>query len=151
MVFLEYWNNPEATAAKVPDGWLRTGDMGELDGDGSFRFIGRADDVITSGGYRIGPGEVETCLSSHPAVAMAAVIGVSDPVRGEIVKAFVVPAPGTEPSPTLAAALQVFVKERLAAYEYPRQIEFLDSLPTTTTGKIRRGALRAREAGSRQT
>jgi acetyl-CoA synthetase len=155
VVFLRYWNNPDATAEKVPidgeyPGWLRTGDMAEIDGDGWFRFIGRVDDIISSGGYRIGPGEVESCLASHPAVALAAVIGAPDAVRGEIVKAFVVPAAGREPTPALAAALQTFVKNQLAAYEYPRQIEFVESLPMTTTGKIRRGALRAREAETSQ-
>jgi acetyl-CoA synthetase len=146
VVFLSYWQNPEATAAKVPDGWLRTGDMAEQDGDGSFRFVGRKDDVISSGGYRIGPGEVEGCLACHPSVALAAVVGVPDALRGEIVKAFVVPAPGVNPSPELASELQAFVKGRLAAYEYPRQIEFLESLPLTSTGKIRRGVLRERGA-----
>jgi len=146
VMFLGYWNNPEATTTKVPDGWLRTGDMAEMDGDGAFRFVGRADDVISSGGYRIGPGEVESCLATHPAVAMAAVIGSPDAVRGEIVKAFIVPATGFTGSTDLAAELQSYVKERLAAYEYPRSIEFVDSLPMTATGKIRRAALREREA-----
>jgi acetyl-CoA synthetase len=149
VVFLGYWQNPDATAAKVLDGWLRTGDMGEQDTDGSFHFVGRTDDVISSGGYRIGPGEVEACLASHPDVALAAVIGVPDPVRGEIVKAFVVPASGADPTTALATDLQAYVKERLAAYEYPRQIEFLDSLPLTTTGKIRRTVLRQREVQGR--
>ena len=146
VVFLGYWNNPRATAEKVRDGWLRTGDLGEMGDDGSLRFIGRADDVISSGGYRIGPGEVEATLVRHPAVAMAAVIGAPDPVRGQVVKAFVVPAAGVEPSDALAAELQAFVKNRLAAYEYPRQIVFIDELPMTTTGKIRRTALRELDA-----
>ena len=146
VVFLGYWNKPEATAQKVRDGWLLTGDVAEMDDDGWFRFIGRTDDVISSGGYRIGPGEIESCLATHPAVAVAAVIGVPDPIRGAVIKAFVVPADGIEPTDALAAELQSHVKDRLAAYEYPRQIEFIESLPMTTTGKIRRGALRSREA-----
>jgi acetyl-CoA synthetase len=142
VVFLGYWNNPTATAEKVRDGWLHTGDLGVMEDDGSIRFIGRADDVISSGGYRIGPGEVEASLVKHPAVAMAAVVGVPDPVRGEVVKAFIVVAAGVERTAALASELQLFVKTRLAAYEYPRQIEFVDELPLTTTGKIRRAELR---------
>jgi acetyl-CoA synthetase len=146
VVFLGYWNNPEATAEKVCDGRLRTGDRATVDGDGSFRFVGRVDDIISSGGYRIGPGEVETCLARHPAVALAAVVGAPDPIRGQIVKAFVVLADGREASPALADELRAFVKGRLAAHEYPRAIEFIDALPMTTTGKVQRSALRAREA-----
>ena len=148
VVFLGYWNRPEATAEKVRDGWLRTGDLGELDDDGSIKFIGRQDDVITSGGYRIGPGEVEASLVRHPSVAMAAVVGVPDQIRGEVVKAFVVPAEGIEPTAGLALELQEFVRRRLAAYEYPRAIEFVDSLPLTTTGKIQRWLLREPEAST---
>jgi acetyl-CoA synthetase len=144
VVFLGYWRNPAATAEKVRDGWLRTGDLAEQDEDGSFRFVGRADDVITSGGYRIGPAEVEGSLAQHPAVALAAVVGVPDAVRGEIVKAFVVLAPGVEATATLAGELQAFVRTRLAAYEYPREVEFVDALPMTTTGTIQRAALRRR-------
>ena len=144
VVFLGYWNNQAATADKIRDGWLRTGDLGTIDDDGSIRFIGRADDVITSGGYRIGPGEIEACLVRHPAVSLVAVVGSPDPVRGQVVKAFVVPAEGREGTPQLAKELQSFVKERLAAYEYPRVIEFIDELPMTTTGKIQRGVLRQR-------
>ena len=148
VVFLGYWRDPEATAAKVRDGWLLTGDTATVDDDGYFHFLGRQDDVITSAGYRIGPGEIEECLIRHPAVALAAAIGVPDPERGQIVKAFVVAAPGSAPSPALAAELQGFVRERLAAYEYPRAVEFVDSLPLTVTGKIRRGELRRlHEAG----
>jgi acetyl-CoA synthetase len=142
VVFLGYWRNDDATAAKVRDGWLRTGDQAEQDADGYLRFVGRDDDVITSGGYRIGPGEVEECLIRHPAVALAAVIGSPDADRGEVVKAFVVPAPGVAPGDTLATELQAFVRERLAAYEYPRAVAFVDELPMTVTGKIRRGELR---------
>ena len=149
VIMLGYWNRPEATAEKIRDGWLRTGDIGEQDEDGYLRFVGRADDVIMSGGYRIGPSEIEACLERHPAVALAAAIGVPDALRGEIVKAFVVPAAGTKPSAGLATELQALVRRRLAAYEYPREIEFVDSLPLTTTGKIRRGELRSAETERR--
>ncbi|MDQ2104675.1 acyl-CoA synthetase [Azospirillum isscasi] len=147
VMFLQYWNNPEATAAKfVGDGgdWLVTGDQGELDADGYIRFVGRDDDVITSAGYRIGPGEIEDCLIGHPAVRMAAVVGVPDPLRTEIVKAFIVLQDGVRPSDQLAAEIQAHVKTRLAAHEYPRAVEFVDSLPMTTTGKIIRRELRSR-------
>ncbi|MGY0793316.1 acyl-CoA synthetase [Azospirillum argentinense] len=147
VMFLQYWNNPEATAAKfVGDGgdWLVTGDQGELDADGYIRFVGRDDDVITSAGYRIGPGEIEDCLIGHPAVRMAAVVGVPDPLRTEIVKAFIVLQDGVRPSDELAAEIQAHVKTRLAAHEYPRAVEFVDSLPMTTTGKIIRRELRGR-------
>jgi acetyl-CoA synthetase len=142
VVFLGYWRNEEATAAKVRDGWLRTGDLAEQDDDGYLHFLGRDDDVITSAGYRIGPGEIEECLARHPAVALAAVIGTPDDERGEVVKAYVVPAPGAEAGEPLARELQSFVRERLAAYEYPRAVEFVEELPMTVTGKIRRGELR---------
>jgi acetyl-CoA synthetase len=142
VVFLGYWNNPESTAEKVRDGWLRTGDLAEIDEDGSYRFVARSDDVINSGGYRIGPGEVEGSLVKHPAVSMAAVVGAPDPLRGEAVKAFVVTVPGVTPSEALAAELQKFVALRLAAYEYPRQIVFVSELPMTSTGKIQRSVLR---------
>ncbi|MFC5356221.1 acyl-CoA synthetase [Azospirillum himalayense] len=147
VMFLQYWNNPEATAAKfVGDGgdWLVTGDQGELDADGYIRFVGRDDDVITSAGYRIGPGEIEDCLIGHPAVRMAAVVGMPDPLRTEIVKAFIVLQDGVRPSDELAAEIQAHVKTRLAAHEYPRAVEFVDNLPMTTTGKIIRRELRGR-------
>ena len=144
VMFLQYWNNPEATAAKFIGDWLVTGDQGELDADGYIRFVGRDDDVITSAGYRIGPGEIEDCLIGHPAVRMAAVVGVPDPLRTEIVKAFIVLQDGVRPSDELAADIQAHVKTRLAAHEYPRAVEFVDSLPMTTTGKIIRRELRGR-------
>ncbi|AIB14266.1 AMP-dependent synthetase (plasmid) [Azospirillum argentinense] len=144
VMFLQYWNNPEATAAKFVGDWLVTGDQGELDADGYIRFVGRDDDVITSAGYRIGPGEIEDCLIGHPAVRMAAVVGVPDPLRTEIVKAFIVLQDGVRPSDELAAEIQAHVKTRLAAHEYPRAVEFVDSLPMTTTGKIIRRELRTR-------
>lgn len=144
VMFLQYWNNPEATAGKFVGDWLVTGDQGELDEDGYIRFVGRDDDVITSAGYRIGPGEIEDCLIGHPAVRMAAVVGVPDPLRTEIVKAFIVLKDGVRPSDALAAEIQAHVKTRLAAHEYPRAVEFVDSLPMTTTGKIIRRELRSR-------
>lgn len=150
VMFLEYWRNRRATERKFAGDWLLTGDMGCRDEEGYFRFVGREDDVITSGGYRIGPGEVEDCLLRHPAVAMAAVIGVPDPVRGERVKAFVVLQDGVAGGAALAAELREHVKSRLAAHEYPREVAFVDSLPMTATGKIMRKDLRARSDGSKQ-
>ena len=140
--FLRYWNKPEATAAKYRDGWLLTGDIGHRDPDGNLWFHARDDDVIISSGYRIGPTEIEDCLAHHPAVAMVAVIGVPDAVRGEVVKAFIVPREGVEVNPALHADVQAYVKGRLSGHEYPRQIEFRDTLPMTITGKIRRKDLR---------
>jgi acetyl-CoA synthetase len=142
VMFLGYWNNPEATADKFRGDWMVTGDLGRQTEDGYLWFVGRSDDVITSAGYRIGPGEVEDCLMTHPAVAMAAVVGVPDPVRTEIVKAFVVPAPGVVPDAALTSQLQEHVRHRLAAHEYPRLVEFVDHLPMTATGKIMRRVLR---------
>ena len=142
VMFLGYWNNLDATRQKFAGEYLLTGDMGRQDADGYFWFQGRADDVITSAGYRIGPGEIENCLMKHPAVAMAAAVGIPDPLRTEIVKAFLVLKPGRAADPALAREIQDFVKVTLAAHEYPRQIEFVDSLPMTTTGKIMRRELR---------
>ncbi|WP_305079025.1 AMP-binding protein [Methylobacterium sp.] len=147
VMFLRYWNDPEATERKfVSDGvsgdWMTTGDQGRMDADGYVHFVGRDDDVITSSGYRIGPGEVEDCLLRHPAVALAAAVGKPDPVRTEIVKAFVVLRPGHAASDALAAEIQAFVRTRLSAHEYPREIAFRTSLPLTTTGKIIRRVLR---------
>ncbi len=148
VMMLEYWNNPAATKDKfrtASDGrrWLLTGDRGIVE-DGFIRFVGRDDDVITSAGYRIGPAEIEDCLITHEAVAQAGVVGKPDPERTEIVKAYVVLKDGFAPSVTLTAGLQEHVKTSLAAYEYPREIEFLDALPMTVTGKIIRKELRAR-------
>ncbi len=145
VMLLEYLNKPEATREKFIGDWLITGDAGHMDEDGYFWFHGRADDVITSSGYRIGPGEIEDALLKHDAVQMAAAIGVPDPVRTEIIKAFVIPAPGVIPSEELANELRESVKSRLAKHEVPRLIEFVDSLPMTTTGKIMRRELRERE------
>ncbi len=146
VMFLRYWNNPKATAEKFAGDWLLTGDIGRRDADGYFWYEGRADDVITSAGYRIGPAEIEDCLLRHPAVAMAAAIGVPDPLRTEIVKAFVVLKPGVAGDEALARAIQDHVRSRLAAHEYPRLVEFVAELPLTATGKIMRRELRAREA-----
>ena len=150
VMFLEYWRNPEATRAKFAGDWLMTGDTARRDAEGYFRYHGRSDDVITSAGYRIGPAEIEDCLLKHPAVAMAAVIGVPDPVRTEAVKAFIVAKPGVVPDAKLVGEVQDWVRTRLAAHEYPRLVEFVGELPMTTTGKIQRKVLREREA-ARQT
>jgi acetyl-CoA synthetase len=145
-MLLSYWNKPEATARKFVGDWLLTGDLAAKDSDGYFWFKGRDDDVITSGSYRIGPSEIEDCLLKHPSVALAAVIGVPDPVRTELIKAFIVPKPGVRPDARLGAEVQDFVKARLAAHEYPRLVEFVTELPMTATGKIMRRTLREREA-----
>ncbi len=141
-IFKEYWRNPEATAACQRGDWYVTGDRAYVDGDGYFWFVGRADDVIISAGYRIGPFEVESALVEHPAVAEAAVVGKGDPMRGTIVKAFVILAPGHQPSDRLAVELQEHVKKVTAPYKYPREIEFVSELPKTISGKIRRVELR---------
>ncbi|WP_293867210.1 AMP-binding protein [uncultured Alsobacter sp.] len=143
VMFLEYWNRPEATRDKFVGDWMTTGDQGVMDADGYVRFVGRDDDVITSSGYRIGPTEIEDCLIRHPAVTNAAAVGKPDPLRTEIVKAFVVLKPGHPSSDALAADIQRFVRERLSAHEYPREVAFVDTLPLTTTGKVIRRALRA--------
>ena len=144
VMFLGYWNNPAATAAKFAGDWLLTGDLGRIDEDGYVHYVGRDDDVITSAGYRIGPGEIEDCLLGHPAVAMAAAIGVPDPLRTEAVMAWLVLKPGHAPSDALAREIQGWVRTRLAAHEYPRHVAFVDSLPMTATGKIIRRELRQR-------
>lgn len=145
VMFLEYWQNPEATRDKFIGHWCLTGDLARKDEDGYFWFVGRKDDLITSAGYRIGPAEIEDCLLKHPAIAMAAVIGSPDEVRGEIVKAFIVLKTEVKPAPGLREEIQNFVKTRLAAHEYPREIEFVSELPLTTTGKIMRRELRKME------
>jgi len=141
---LRYWDRPDATAEKYHGEWLLTGDLGVQDDEGYLWFVSRKDDVINSRGYRIGPGEIEESLMSHLAVAMCAVIGVPDEIRGQVPKAFVVLREGHRPSDALVAELQDHVRTRLAAHEVPRQIEFLDDLPRTTTGKIMRRVLRER-------
>ena len=141
-MFLGYWNNPEATAKKFHGEWMLTGDRGRRDEDGHFWFLGRADDIITTAGYRVGPGEIEECLMKHPAVGLAAVVGVPDPMRTEVIKAFIVLKSGHARSAELASEIQDFVRTRLAAHEYPRLMEFVDMLPMTATGKIMRRELR---------
>ncbi|MDH3250237.1 MAG: AMP-binding protein [Acidimicrobiia bacterium] len=142
VMMLEYWARPDATDAKFRNGWLLTGDLGREDVDGYLWFESRKDDVISSMGYRIGPGEIEESLMSHPAVAMCAVIGVPDDIRGQVPAAFVVVNDGVEATDELAAELQHHVRSRLAAHEVPRRVTFLEELPRTTTGKIMRRALR---------
>jgi acetyl-CoA synthetase len=144
VMFLGYWNNPEATEAKFAGDWCLTGDVAVQDGDGYIWYKGREDDLISSGGYRIGPTDIEECLMKHPAVLLAAVVGRPDPVRGEIVRAFVMPQPGSSPSPALAEEVRVFVGQRLAWYQAPREVVFVDELPLTATGKIMRRELRGR-------
>ena len=146
VMFLRYWNNDEATAQKFVGDWLVTGDLGRRSGDGWLQFVGRDDDIISSAGYRIGPGEVEDCLIAHEAVEAAGVVGKSDPECGEIVKAYVVLKPGYAASAALAEGLKDHVRARLAAHACPRELEFLDSLPMTATGKVIRRALRAMAA-----
>ncbi len=150
VMMLEYWRNPDATEKKYDGDWFRTGDLGTRDDEGYFWFKGRADDVITTSGYRVGPGEIEDSLIRHPAVTDAAVVGVPNPVRTEIIKAFVVPSPGTEATTELAGEIQQWVRERLAAHEYPREVEFIDQLPMTATGKVMRRVLRQREIDKRE-
>src|SRR5262249_46543102 len=143
--FREYWKSPEDTAAAWRGEWYLTGDRASRDDDGYLWFVGRADDVIISAGYRIGPFEVESALLEHPAVVESAVIASPDPVRGEGVKAFVVLAPAQVPGAELVRVLQDHVKRVTAPYKYPREIEFVDQLPKTASGKIRRVELRDRE------
>jgi acetyl-CoA synthetase len=143
VMFLGYWNNPEATRAKFAGDWCLTGDVAVKDAEGYIWFKGREDDLISSGGYRIGPTDIEECLMKHPSVLMAAVVGSPDPVRGEIVKAFVVPRPETAASSNLAQEIRTFVGARLAYYQAPREIVFVPELPLTATGKIMRRELRA--------
>jgi len=147
--FLGYWRNDEATRAKYTgspdDSWCRTGDTAVMDGEGYLWYQGRSDDVFKSAGYRIGPSEVENCLVKHPAVANAAVVPKPDAERGALVKAYVVLASGFAGSDTLAAELQAHVRGKLAPYEYPKEVEFIDALPMTSTGKVQRRVLRLQE------
>ena len=145
-LFKEYWKDPDANAAAFRGDWYYTGDRATVDEEGYFWFVGRSDDVIISAAYRIGPFEVESALVEHPTVAEAAVVGKPDPERGQIVKAFVVLAPGAEGSDSLARELQDHVKRVTAPYKYPREVAFVDELPKTISGKIRRVELREAEA-----
>jgi len=148
--FLEYWKNEQATREKFIGDWGCTGDQAKMDEDGYLWYQGRSDDVIKSSGYRIGPAEIESCLVKHPAVLNAAVIGKPDAARGAIVKAFVVLQPNYSPGESLVEDIQNHVRGRLAPYEYPREIEFIDALPMTTTGKVQRKELRKREESKLQ-
>jgi acetyl-CoA synthetase len=155
--FLGYWNNAAATKAKFTADWCRTGDLAVRDSQGYLWYQGRSDDVFKSAGYRIGPGEIENCLVKHPAVANAAVVPKPDRERGAVVKAYVVIAPnfiaahadytgeGSTFRSKLAQELQEHVKGLLAPYEYPKEIEFVEALPMTTTGKVQRRVLRLQE------
>ncbi len=143
--FLEYFKNPEATAKKFTGEWCRTGDLASRDDDGYLWYQGRADDMFKAAGYRIGPSEIENCLVRHAAVANAAVVPSPDATRGNIVKAFIVLAQGQVATAALEEDIQQHVRKFLAPYEYPKEIEFIDALPMTTTGKVQRRVLRERE------
>jgi acetyl-CoA synthetase len=143
--FLEYFKNPEGTAKKFSGDWCRTGDLATQDDEGYLWYQGRSDDMFKASGYRIGPSEIENCLVKHPAVANAAIVPSPDETRGNVVKAYIVLAPGHDPSPVLEDAIQRHVREHLAPYEYPKEIEFVAALPMTTTGKVQRAVLRQRE------
>jgi len=143
--FLEYFKNPEGTAKKFSGDWCRTGDLARRDDEGYLWYQGRADDMFKAAGYRIGPSEIENCLVRHPAVANAAVVPSPDEMRGNVVKAFIVLAAGTVPSAAIEDDIRQHVRRYLAPYEYPKEIEFIDALPMTTTGKVQRRILRDRE------
>jgi acetyl-CoA synthetase len=143
VTMIEYWKNPEATRKKYAGQFLLTGDLGVQDDDGYFWYVSREDDVITTAGYRVGPAEIEHTLMKHPAVAMSAVVGIPDPIRTESIKAWIVLRPGFSPDEALAREIQEFVKVQLAAHEYPRFVQFVETLPMTATGKVLRRELRA--------
>ena len=147
VAFLGYWNRPDATQAKTAGQRIHTGDLARQDELGNVFFVGRSDDVINSAGYRMGPTEIEAVIATHPQVSMVAVIGKPDPVRGEIVKAFIVPTSASFDQNQLTREVQALVRQRLGAHEYPREVEFLDALPVTATGKVERRTLRLREPG----
>ena len=148
--FSGYWQNETATVAKYTGDWCRTGDEAIMDTDGYLWYQGRADDMFKAAGYRIGPSEVENCLLKHAAVANAAVVPSPDPERGNVVKAFIVLMGGIKPSRELIESIQDHVRAQLAPYEYPREIEFIEQLPMTTTGKVQRRVLRLQEATRKQ-
>ncbi|QJR13122.1 Acetyl-coenzyme A synthetase [Usitatibacter rugosus] len=143
--FLGYWRNEEATRKKFSGDWCRTGDLASMDEDGYLWYQGRADDMFKSAGYRIGPAEIENCLLRHPAVANCAVVPSPDETRGAVVKAFVLLAPGHAPSDALAESIRAHAKAHLAAFQCPKEVEFIEALPMTTTGKVQRNVLRLRE------
>ena len=143
--FLGYWRQEAATRAKFSGDWCRTGDEAIMDRDGYLWYQGRADDMFKAAGYRIGPSEVENCLLKHPAVANCAVVPKPDSERGAVVKAYIVAVAGITPSAQLIEEIQAQVRGKLAPYEYPREIEFIDNLPMTTTGKVQRRLLRIAE------
>ena len=147
--FLGYWKNEGAPRAKYTadpaNSWCRTGDLAVMDADGYLWYQGRSDDVFKAAGYRIGPSEIENCLVKHPAVANAAVVPKPDAERCALVKAYVVLAPGFVGDAALITTLQQHVRGQLAPYEYPKEIEFIDALPMTTTGKVQRRVLRLQE------
>jgi acetyl-CoA synthetase len=149
-LFRGYLNDPERTARAFRGNWYVTGDQGRMDEEGYIWFEGRADDIIISGGYTIGPFEVEDALVKHAAVAECAAVASPDPERGQVVKAFVVLKKGIEPSDDLVKELQDHVKKMTAPYKYPRKIEFVTDLPKTTSGKIRRVELRLKERQKEQ-
>ena len=142
VMFLEYWKNEKATKERFIGDWMRTGDFGTKDENGYFRFTGREDDIIESGGFRIGPGEIEDCLMKHEAVALVGVIGVPDKLRGEIIKAFIMPKDGVKVDKVLEDNIKEYVKTKLEAQAYPREIEFVQEMPRTKSGKILRSELR---------
>ena len=146
-IFRTYWKKEDVYQSRFKNGWYITGDRASRDKDGYYWFFGRADDVINTAGHLVGPFEVESALIEHPAVAEAGVIGKPDPERMEIVKAFVSLKTGYEPSEALKQEIQNFVRNLLAAHAYPREIEFIDSLPKTRSGKIMRRLLKARDLG----
>jgi acetyl-CoA synthetase len=153
--FLGYWKRDEATREKytgdMGNSWCRTGDMAIMDEDGYLWYQGRSDDMFKAAGYRIGPSEIENCLVKHAAVANAAVVPKPDPERGAVVKAYIVLAAGFQASEELVAELQRHVRGKLAPYEYPKDIEFIDALPMTTTGKVQRRVLRLQEEARART
>lgn len=144
VMFLKYWDRPDATEDKFLGDWMLTGDQGVVDEDGYFFFVGRDDDIITSAGFRIGPGEIEDCLIGHPSVKLAAAVGKPDPIRTEIIKCYVVLEDNVPAGDGLKADISSFVRSRLSAHEYPREIEFVAEMPLTTTGKVIRREFRQR-------
>lgn len=145
---LGYWNLPEATEESFGGTWYRTKDQAVMDADGYFWFLGRTDDVIKTSGYRVGPYEVEAALREHPAVADAGVVGLPDPLRGHLVKAWIEPAPGHTPGAELAQEISRFAKEHYSRFAYPREVAFVDRLPRSATGKVQRAQLRARDTAA---